>query len=79
VGIRATHWSWAWARWGLTADSLTESHFMPTVSELLSAHRDVLLSDAETRAHLVNALSAFSRAGFPSARRILLGLDDMFR
>jgi hypothetical protein len=66
-------------RWGLTADSLTENHFMPTVSHLLAAHRDLLMSDPDARANLVGALSTFSRAGSPSARRILYGLDDMFR
>jgi hypothetical protein len=66
-------------RWGLSADSLTENHLMPTVSHLLAAHRDLLMSDAQARADLVGALSTFSRAGSPSARRILYGLDDMFR
>ena len=65
-------------RWGLTADSLTEGHAMP--KGLASAGRPPrpVLADAETRGHVVSALSAFSRAGFPSARRILYGLDDMF-
>lgn len=53
-------------RWGLSADSLVEGHFMPTVSHLLAAHRDLLMSDTATRGHLVSALSTFSRAGLPS-------------
>ena len=54
-------------RWGLSADSLTENHLMPTVSHLLAAHRDLLMSDAQARADLVGALSTFSRTGSPSA------------
>ena len=66
-------------RWGLAGDSLTEAHMMPTVSHILAAHRDLLMRDSQARADLVAALSTFSRAGSPSARRILYGLDDMFR
>ena len=65
--------------WGLAGDSLTEGHLMPAISHILAAHRDLLMRDSQARANLVGALSAFSRAGSPSARRILYGLDDMFR
>lgn len=65
--------------WGYQADSLAERSFIDVASRLLAGHRDVLLTDAESRERLLLALDSFVRAGSASARRMLLGLDDIFR
>ena len=38
-----------------------------------------LAADADSRARLLEALASFVRAGSGSARRTLLGLDDLMR
>jgi len=37
------------------------------------------LGDRESRRILVGAIESFVEAGWPSARKLLYGLDDMFR
>ena len=65
--------------WGYTADSLAESHFMPIADYYLAAQRSLVLQDAECRDVLIGMLTAFVEAGWPSARRVLYGMEDMFR
>jgi uncharacterized membrane protein len=49
------------------------------VAALLSRQRDVIVADVQSRARLLEALASFVRAGSGSARRTLLGLDDLLR
>lgn len=66
-------------RWGYQLEGLAEKEFVGLVEVYLASHRDLLLGDRESRQVLINSLSAFVEAGWPSARRLLYGLDDMFR
>jgi hypothetical protein len=61
------------------SDSLAETSFNDLVAALLSRQRDVIVADAESRTRLLDALASFVRAGSGSARRTLLGLDDLLR
>jgi hypothetical protein len=38
-----------------------------------------VLQDAESRDALIGMLTAFVEAGWPSALRVLYGMEDMFR
>ena len=49
------------------------------LAALLSRQRDVIVADADSPARLLEALASFVRAGSGSARRTLLGLDDLLR
>jgi len=49
------------------------------VERYLASHRDLVMRDRQCRAILVTSLEGFLDAGWPSARRLLYGLDDMFR
>jgi hypothetical protein len=64
---------------GYQSDSLAESSFNGLVAGLLSRQRDVIVADAQSRTWLLEALASFVRAGSASARRTLLGLDDLLR
>jgi len=66
-------------KWGYTTDGLAESHFMPIVDHYLAAQRALVLQDAESRDALIGMLTAFVEAGWPSALRVLYGMEDMFR
>ena len=61
------------------SDSLAETSFNDLVAALLSRQRDVIVADVQSRARLLEALASFVRAGSGSARRTLLGLDDLLR
>lgn len=61
---------------GYQSDTLAETSFNGRVAALLSRQRDVIVADA---ARLLDALASFVRAGSGSARRTLLGLDDLLR
>jgi hypothetical protein len=65
--------------WGYQLESLAESEFVKLVERYLAAHRDLFLRDRECREVLVRASESFLEAGWPSARRLIYGLDDMFR
>lgn len=65
--------------WGYQLESLAESEFVALVERYLASHRDLLMRDRQCRAVLVASLESFLDAGWPSARRLLYGLDDMFR
>ncbi len=65
--------------WGYQLESLAEAEFVALVERYLAAHRDLFLRDRECREVLVGALEGFVEAGWPSARRMMYGLDDMFR
>jgi hypothetical protein len=64
---------------GYQSDSLAETSFNGLVAALLSRQRDVIVADAQSRTRLLEALASFVRAGSGSARRTLLGLDDLLR
>jgi hypothetical protein len=64
---------------GYEGDTLAETSFNDLVAALLSRQRDVIVADADSRAGLLDALASFVRAGSGSARRTLLGLDDLLR
>jgi hypothetical protein len=66
-------------RWGYQLESLAEQEVVRLVEVYLASHRDLLLRDRESRQVLIRALDGFVEAGWPSARRLLYGLDDMFR
>lgn len=65
--------------WGYQLESLAESEFVKLVERYLAAHRDLFLRDRECREVLIRASESFLEAGWPSARRLIYGLDDMFR
>ena len=65
--------------WGYQLESLAEGEFVRLVELYLASHRDLLMRDPQARAVLVASLESFLDAGWPSARRLLYGLDDMFR
>jgi hypothetical protein len=54
---------------------------MPSIPDnrYLAAHRVLFLRDQECREVLIRASESFLEAGWPSARRLIYGLDDMFR
>jgi hypothetical protein len=64
---------------GYQSDSLAETSFNGLVAALLSRQRDVIVADAQSRTRLLEALASFVRAGSGSARRTLLGLEDLLR
>lgn len=66
-------------RWGYQLEGLAEQEFVRLVELYLASHRDLLLGDRESRQVLTESLNGFVEAGWPSARRLLYGLDDMFR
>lgn len=65
--------------WGYQLESLAEQEFVALVERYLASHRDLLMRDRAAREVLVRALESFVEAGWPSARRLMYGLDDMFR
>jgi hypothetical protein len=65
--------------WGYQAESLAEREFVQLVERYLASHRDLLVRDRESRRILLAAIEGFVEAGWPSARRLLYGLDDIFR
>lgn len=66
-------------RWGYQLEGLAEQEFVRLVEVYLASHRDLLLGDRESRQILIRSIDGFVEAGWPSARRLLYGLDDMFR
>ena len=52
---------------------------MPIVDYYLAAQRSLVLQDTECRDVLTGMLTAFVEAGWPGARRVLYGMEDMFR
>lgn len=64
---------------GYQSDSLAETSFNGLVAALLSRQRDVIVADAPSRTRLLEGLTSFVRAGSVSARRTVLGLDDLLR
>jgi hypothetical protein len=65
--------------WGYQLESLAEVEFVALVERYLAGQRDLLMRDRLAREVLVRALESFVEAGWPSARRLMYGLDDMFR
>jgi HEAT repeat protein len=65
--------------WGYQVEGLAEQEFVQLVERYLAAHRGLLLGDRESRRILLAAIEGFVEAGWPSARKLLYGLDDMFR
>jgi hypothetical protein len=69
----------AGSAWGYQLELLAEGEFVTLVERYLASHRDLLMRDRVAREVLVRALESFVQAGWPSARRLMYGLDDMFR
>jgi hypothetical protein len=65
--------------WRYQFESLAETEFVALVESYLAGQRDLLMRDRVARGVLVRALESFVEAGWPSARRLMYGLDDMFR
>jgi HEAT repeat protein len=65
--------------WGYQLEGLAEKEFVRIVELYLASHRDLLVGDRESRRILLTAVEGFVEAGWPSARKLLYGLDDMFR
>jgi len=65
--------------WGYQLEGLAESEFVRLIEQYLATYRDLFLRDGESRAILLRSIDGFVEAGWPSARRLLYGLDDMFR
>jgi hypothetical protein len=67
------------ASWGYQGESLAVGEFMKIIERYLASHRDIVLDDPEGRDALIQALVSFAQVGWPEPRRLLVGLDDMFR
>jgi hypothetical protein len=65
--------------WGYQLESLAESEFVSLVERYLASYRDLFLRDSQLRAALLASTESFVDAGSLAARRLLYGLDDMFR
>jgi hypothetical protein len=66
-------------RWGYEGDVLAPAVFVRIVERYLAEHRSLLQQDAECSAALVDILDIFVRAGWPAARRLTYGLDEIYR
>jgi HEAT repeat protein len=77
--LRIGHVLDAGREWGYQLEGLAEKEFVRLVELYLASHRDLLLGDRESRRILLAAIEGFVEAGWPSARKLLYGLDDMFR
>jgi hypothetical protein len=66
-------------RWGYQYDVLAPAVFVRIVERYLAEHRTLLQQDAECSAALVDILDIFVRAGWPAARRLTYGLDEIYR
>lgn len=67
------------ASWGYQGESLAVGEFMKIIERYLASHRDIVLDDPDGRDALIKALVSFAQVGWPEPRRLLVGLDDMFR
>jgi hypothetical protein len=65
--------------WGYQLEGLAEGEFVRLVERYLASHRDLFVRDRACRMVLIDATEGFVEAGWPSARRLLYGFDDMFR
>jgi hypothetical protein len=66
-------------RFGYEGDVLAPAVFVRIVERYLAEHRSLLQQDAECSAALVDILDIFVRAGWPAARRLTYGLDEIYR
>jgi hypothetical protein len=66
-------------RFGYQYDTLAPALFVRIVERYLAEHRSLLQQDAECSAALVDMLDIFVRAGWPEARRLTYGLDEIYR
>jgi hypothetical protein len=66
-------------RWGYQYDTLAPAVFVRIVERYLAEHRSLIQQDADCSAGLVDVLDIFVRAGWPAARRLTYGLDEIYR
>jgi hypothetical protein len=66
-------------KWRYEYDNLAGDLFVRIIERYLAEHRSLLQQDAECSAALVDILDIFVRAGWPSARRLTYGLDEIYR
>ena len=60
-------------------DPMSEDLLIRIVRRYLADHRDIFQSDEEAREHLIGVLDTFLAAGSEDARRLIYGLDQIFR
>lgn len=60
-------------------DPMAEEVLIRIVRRYLADHREILQSDEEAREHLIGVLDVFLAAGSEDARRLIYGLDQIFR
>jgi len=66
-------------RGGYQAESMGADLVVKIVERYLAEHRQVIQEDAECRDTLLRVIDTFVRAGWPSARRLVYRLEDVFR
>jgi hypothetical protein len=64
---------------GYHTDSLGAELFVRLMERYLAEHRTLLQQDVECRQVLIEVLDIFVRAGWPQARKLTYGLQDIFR
>ena len=64
---------------GLEYEQLVSDLIVRIVEAYLAQHRDVFRIDVACRAALLSLLALFADAGWPAARRLLYGLDEIYR
>jgi hypothetical protein len=65
--------------WGYQYESLAQNLVVRVVQRYLTDHREVVQSSAEAEKGLVDVLDVFVEAGWPEARQLIFGLEDVFR
>jgi hypothetical protein len=64
---------------GYQTDTLAASLFVRLIERYLAEHRTLLQEDEECRQLLIEILDIFVEVGWPDARRLTYGLQDIFR
>lgn len=60
-------------------DPMSEDLLIRIVRRYLADHREIFQSDEEAQEHLIGVLDTFLAAGSEDARRLIYGLDQIFR
>ena len=60
-------------------DPMAEDVLIRIVRRYLADHREIFQSDGEAQEHLIGVLDTFLAAGSEDARRLIYGLDQIFR
>ncbi len=58
---------------------MAEDVLIRIVRRYLADHREIFQSDEEAQKHLIGVLDTFLAAGSEDARRLVYGLDQIFR